>query len=442
MHGVTRRSMALLIVLVVVVAGCSSGGSSKSKAGLIPSATSTSAPRATVQDLKKLEHLVVLMQENRSYDSYFGPLHTSGQPEASEEPMTGNPDPTNPTGPPIVPFHNPNTCETADLAHGWTAVHKQEHGGRMDGFTATNVDSTDRSGKRAMAYYTETELPYYYALAKTFGIGDRYFASVLGATYPNRYYLLAGTSFGHINNQFPPGDGWTQRTVFEELDKARVTWKIYASVSEGLLFKYVREHAKGHIFPIERYYTDAAAGKLPQVTIVEPNYFGDIDTQSDEHPPANPQVGQQFTAKVLDALMHSPNWSTSAFFLTWDEHGGYYDHVVPPPAPTPDDLPQIGAPDDTKAKFDQYGIRVPALVVSPWSRPHFVSHDVHDHTSILRTIELRFGLPALTRRDAAAQPMTEFFDFSAPAFATPPTLPAAPVDPKGVAQCRALHGAK
>ena len=339
-----------------------------------------------------------------------------------------------------MPFDNKKMCESADLAHGWDAVHRQIDSGKMDGFTATNVDPTDPTGSRAMARYGPGDLPFYYALARTFGIGDRYFSSVPGPTYPNRYYLVAGTSFGHIDNTFPPANGWTQKTVFEELDAAHVSWKIYNSQAsvESTLFQYVREHAAGHVVGMPQYFADAAAGKLPQVSFVEPAFFGTVEEQSDEHPPANPQLGQQFSAKVVNALMHSPNWPTSGFFQTWDEHGGSYDHVPPPAAPKPDDIAPIRSPGDAPAAFDRYGVRVPVLVVSPWSRPHYVSHVVHDHTSILRTIEIRFGLRALSRRDAAAEPMTEFFDFSHPAYATPPKVPAATIDPRGAAQCLAL----
>ena len=319
-------------------------------------------------------------------------------------------------------------------------MHQEIDGGKMDGFTAANENSTDPSGKRAMAQYGPNDLPYYYALAKTFGIGDRYFASVPGPTYPNRYYLIAGTSFGHVDNTAPTGDGWTQKTIFEELDAAHVSWKMYNSQAsvESLLFKYVRDHSAGHVVGIDQYFADAKAGKLPAVSFVEPTFIGKVDVEADEHPPANPQVGQQASARVVNALLHSPNWPTSAFFLTWDEHGGYYDHVAPPAAPKPDAIAPILGPDDTHAAFDRYGVRVPVLVVSPWSRPGFVSHIVHDHTSILRTIELRFGVPALTHRDALAHPMNDFFDFSHPTFLHPPALPAATLDPRGVAQCAAL----
>ena len=134
--------------------------------------------------------------------------------------------------------------------------------------------------------------------------------------------------------------------------------------------------------------------------------------------------------------MASPNWPRAALFLVYDEHGGYYDHVPPPPACVPDDIaPQLG-PGDTAAAFDRYGVRVPFVVVSPYARRHFVSHLVHDHTAILRFIETRFDLPALTRRDANADPLLEFFDFRH-ARVHPPHLPPAPVDPARAAECPA-----
>ena len=129
---------------------------------------------------------------------------------------------------------------------------------------------------------------------------------------------------------------------------------------------------------------------------------------------------------------------SSALFLTYDEHGGYFDNVAPPRAPVPDNIAPMLGPGDVNATFDRYGVRVPAVVVSPFAKRHFVSHRVHDHTSIPRFIERRFGLPALTQRDAHANPMLEFFDFEHSSFARPPVLPAAPLDPIQAANCTAL----
>jgi hypothetical protein len=137
---------------------------------------------------------------------------------------------------------------------------------------------------------------------------------------------------------------------------------------------------------------------------------------------ANIQVGQHFVYSVVKSLEDSPNWSDSAMFLTYDEHGGFYDHVPSPKAPIPDNIPPMLQPADVQAKFNRYGVRVPVIVISPWAKPHFVSHTINDHTSILKFIEARFSLPTLTARDAAANDMTEFFNFSSPAFATPPKL--------------------
>ncbi|HEX3622707.1 MAG TPA: alkaline phosphatase family protein [Acidimicrobiales bacterium] len=406
-------------------------------AGLVASislaglATVATAPpsSAAASPASAIKHVVVMMQENRSFDSYLGQLPVSGQPAADGEPAgAANPNPANPSGPPITAFHQTRYCEVADLEHSWTGTHAEVGGGAMSGFTTANVTSADPTGARTMGYYTAADLPYYYSLYNTFAMGDRYFSSVQGPTFPNRFYLLAGTSFGHIQNDLAPLDGFTQRSIFNLLDEAKVSWKVYFSeIPFAAEFSYVRAHALGHLEPITQYYLDAATGHLPQVSFVDPILIGPPSVENDEHPPSNVQVGEAFTAGVIGSLMHGPDWSSSALFLTYDEHGGFYDHVAPPAAPVPDAIAPMLGTGDAAAAFDHYGVRVPAVVVSPYSRAHFVSHVVHDHTSILRFIETRFGLPALTNRDAQADPMLEFFDFSHPSFAVPPKLAAAPV---------------
>jgi phospholipase C len=399
------------------------------------------------QDPDAINHIVVLMQENRAFDHYFGQLYKlqSGLPKP---PAASNPDPTDPTGTrTVAAFHKTSYCEVADLDHSWNGTHREIDGGKMDGFTAANATTADPTGSRTMGYYDEKDLPFYYALYNTFAIGDRYFASAPTQTFPNRFYLLAGTSFGHIRNDFPPPNdpsAFAQRTIFNLLDEAGITWKIYYSqIAFALEFGYVRQHAAGHVVqlndPVSGYFADAAAGKLPQVAFVDPIFVGTANVENDEHPPSNIQVGQKFVAGVVDALFKSPNWSSSALFLTYDEHGGYFDHVPPPAAPVPDAIPPKLQAGDAPGNFDIYGVRVPAAVISPFAKPHFVSHVVHDHTSILRFIETRYHLPALTKRDLAADPMLEFFDFNnTPAFATPPAglTPLAQVDPTKAAECQ------
>jgi phospholipase C len=404
-----------------------------SLAALIPSLALSlvlgATPASAGGNVTAIQHVVVLMQENRSFDTYFSAL-------GGQTPSGSNPNPVNPTGPPISAFHKSTYCEVADLDHSWNGTHRQWDNGLMDGFTATNAMTADPTGSRTMGYYDKTDLPFYYGLYSTFGTGDHYFASALTQTFPNRFYLLAGTSFGHIRNDLPPSNGYTQPTIFNLLDAAGISWKIYYSqVAFANVFAYVRNHVPGNVVPISDYYLDAAAGRLPAVSFVDPIFVATNTVENDEHPPSNVQVGQNFTAGVINALFQSPNWSSSALFLTYDEHGGFYDGVAPPRATPPDSIPPMLQAGDVPGAFDRYGIRVPVAVVSPYSRQHFVSHRVNDHTSILRFIEKRFGLPALTNRDAVANPMLEFFDFSSPSFARPPSLPAAVIDSAQLTAC-------
>ena len=291
-----------------------------------------------------------------------------------------------------------------------------------------------------MGYYASGMLPFYYGIANQFAIADRYFASTLTQTFPNRFYLYAGTSFGHIRNDLPSPGGtfYTQPTVFRSLDAAHVSWKLYVtSFSEAQLFSDVHNDPS-HVVNISQYFTDATNGNLPQVSFVESQPFGKVNVESDEHPPANVQVGEKLVHDVMQALVQSPNWPGSAMFLTYDEHGGFYDHVAPPAAVKPDNIAPMLQAGDTPGAFDRLGIRVPAMVISPYAKSHFVSHTVYDHTSILKFIETRFALPTLTNRDAAANDMEGMFDFTTVGHAHP-LLPSAPVDPNGVNACTAMH---
>ena len=380
-------------------------------------------------DLQKIQHIVVMMQENRSFDHYFGQLHDQGQPDAEAAPAdASNQNPLDPTGPPITRFHQTQYCEVHDLDHSWNGTHREWNGGAMDGFTAANVNPEDPTGRRTMGYYDSGDLPFYYDVFNQFAIGDRYFSSLLSQTFPNRFYLLAGTSFGHVKNDFPIPPTYDaladfkQKSIFETLDAAGISWKVYfTEVPFAALFGYVRLHPQ-NLAPIALYFVDALLGTLPQVAFVDPIFLATVNVENDEHPPSNVQMGELFSSLVITGLLKSPSWSSSALFLTYDEHGGFYDHVPPPPACPPDDIPPMIQQSDEPGAFDRYGIRVPVAVVSPFARSHFVSHEVYDHTSILKFIETRFHLPTLTNRDANADPMLEFFDFSAPQFPAAPSI--------------------
>jgi len=408
------------------------------------------APNAALN--ANIQHVIVLMQENRSWDSYYGMIdlpqcgqEAAGQSCVDKLPPQGatNPDPTD-LSKTIASFHQTLYC-TEDTAHGWDSSHVEYNrtdpnapDGFNDGFTTANVSAADPTGHRSMGYYDGTDINYYWDLVRLFSFGDRYFSSSLDSTYPNREYLLAATSFGHITNDLPPiPNGFPVDSIFTRLDAAGITWKDYFLnlPQAGLVYG----SPNTHFVPMPVFFADLATCllpspvcQLPQVSFVDPAFLlvGLTGLEStDEHPQNDIQEGQAFVAAVVDALIASPVWKQSVLFLTYDEAGGFYDHVVPPPACVPDDFApghcadtpdgactNLGTassndPAPITVGFDRYGFRVPNAVISPWVKPGYVSHQVHDHTSILKFIETRFGLGALTHRDANADDMLDYFDF-------------------------------
>jgi phospholipase C len=294
-------------------------------------------------------------------------------------------------------------------------------------------------GARAMGYYDESDLPYYYALARTFALSDAHFASVMGPTMPNRLTYFAGTSFGQIQNSIPPledSGGHSFPNVFSRLDEVNTGWRVYTTNTgtPAVFISLLQKHLD-RFQPLDQFFTDLGQGNLAPVSVVEAGYGeGIANDEDDEHAESNIQLGQQFVARVVNAVMASGSWPHAAVFLSYDEHGGFYDHVPPPPACKPDELEPIG---DTKGRhFDRYGFRVPLMVISPYARRAYLSHTVSDHTSILRFLAARFGFKALTARDANADPLLEMFDFDHPDLSVP-MLPEAVVDDARVAQCKA-----
>ena len=384
-----------------------------------------------------IDHFVIVMQENRSFDHYFQELPAFGQPEAEVAPPAYvNPNPTG-LGEVVHPRRTKDAC-IADVPHDWISVHDQIHGGLMNGFVA----AANPEGHRAVAYYGADTLGFYYALASTFAIADHYFAAVPGPTYPNRMFMLSASSFGHISNTPPPPQD-EEQSIFHQMEESNLSWTIY---SDALTFEariYPRlAREKGHHFrTIAEFHADAAAGKLPNLAWVESAYGGPEAT--DEHAPANVQLGQAFVAKIAGAVFASPSWSRSALFVTYDEHGGFMDHVPPPSACGIDGVNDDVAHGLSAPHFDRLGVRVPFTVVSPYSKPHYVSHQTYSHTSLLRFVQARFSLPALSRRDANDVPPYDLFDFTHAAFATPPSLPEPVIDETERTRCRErLHGVR
>jgi phospholipase C len=369
------------------------------RAGARPSETLAAAPRAADIPIK---HVIVLMQENHSFDHYLGRLPVSGQPEAEGFPA----DFTNPDGEgkPVVPFHLPTTCFPRDPPHQWPSARAQWNAGQMNGFVTT-ADDDDGDGRWAMGYFDGRDLPFYYWLANTFTIGDRYFSAALGGTWPNRQFLYAATA---QSAQSKTGLLTGTRTLFDLLDEAHVSWRVYGDGPPRQDCIGWRRGGRG--LEGEAAFRQALAdGTLPAVSFLDPS-------SEDEHPPADVQRGEQWARWLYGRVTRSPLWPAIAMFLTYDEGGGFFDHVPPPSA---------CAPDATRSELDRRGTRVPLIVVSPWARPHQVSHAVHDHTSIVRFIELLHDLPALSDRDANADALLDAFDFSRPQMLAPPPPPRA-----------------
>jgi phospholipase C len=376
-----------------------------------------------------IDHIIVLMQENRSFDHYLGRLRGRGQDDVDvPDESASNP---GADGVP-VPWHHALEACFDDPNHSWSGSHAAWNGGRNDGF----VVASEPTGARAMGYYDDTDLPFYYQLASTFATSDRYFSDVLGPTLPNRLYLYAGTSFGIVSGDVDVG---FHRTLFHELNAAGISWKVYQSdVTAGFSMASFLVDSVGRIAGLDDFAEDAQAGRLPRVAFIDPTFLRMGATSTDEGPPADMQVGQSFVYSQVNALMSSPSWATSVMFITYDEAGGLYDHVAPPAACVPGATPPLQEAE--LGAFDRYGFRVPLFVVSPYAKAHFVSHVVHSHASILRFIEARFGLPALTSRDANAAALLDMFDFGNPPFLSPPALAQPAVDRAKLDACRAKYG--
>ena len=414
----------------VALAGCSnsSGSSPTSRAPATALRQPGSLPfpdrPVGVDQLPQIDHIVVVMMENHSFDNVLGLI---GRGDGFAVDQHGRPTATNPDGHGnlVHAFHMPTECQTRGIGNDWRVTHEAYNHGLLDGFvTGTSAES--------MGYLTKDDLPFTCGLAGAFPIADRYFCSAMAQTDPNRRFLIAGTSLGLIDDTFPPGLP-PNGVIFEQLNKYGITWKDYYSslptLGVFLPLLTVPSLLSG-LAGIDRFYADAAAGTLPSFSMVEPNY----EKQSEEDP-QDVQFGDQFLGKVVNAVMSGPGWPSTMLIWTYDEHGGYYDHVPPPAAVTPDDIPPVLGPADPPGGFDRYGFRVPAGVVSPFARRDFVSHTVYDHTSILKTVEEKWNLPALTRRDANANSLLAMVDLkSKPAFLTPPVL-SAPADPTGKDAC-------
>lgn len=395
--------------------------------------------------LSKLRHIIFFVQENRSFDSYFGmlgPYKAAHKLVNDVDGLNLNTTLPNTNGQPVHPFHYQTEC-TENLSPAWDESHTDVDGGKMDDFmvTTTSVPSTiDPTGTRAMGYYDQSDLPFYYEAAARFATSDRFFSPVLANTIPNRFYLFTATSFGNAFPVNPPAGGFTQPTIFAHLDQAGVSWRYYYqdAASSALIQQFsIYQTDAAKVVPISDWFNDVKNDSmLPSVLFIERASQSALD----EHPLNNVQTGAADAIHIINGLIcptknsagvcvPSASWKDSALILTYDEGGGLYDHVLPAREVKPDSLAPNLASKNKPGAFNQSGFRVPIIVFSPWARPSYVSHTARDYTSILRLIEDTFHVAPLTLRDKNADNMMEFFDFSGAApLLTPPPLPAQPTN--------------
>jgi phospholipase C len=396
--------------------------------------------------LSDIDHIVILMQENRSFDHYFGTLsgvRGFGDSQAlllpQGRPVFYQPDSLSRDGF-VLPFHLDTKTTSAqrlhDLSHSWKPLHAAWNGGAMDGWVTAHRDSDGASGPLSMGYYTRDDVPFHYALADAFTICDGYHASVIGPTNPNRYYWMSASIDPDGKNGGPATNNSGRRyyweTYPERLDRAGVSWRIYrpeitadypvgldvimnfAAYQDALKTSSLYHNAAKRR-SVDTLLDDIRTGNLPSVTWIVPPY--DVC----EHPDMLPAAGENYIRNLLDAFWSNPKtWARTAFIVVYDENDGLFDHVVPPTPPlgTPGEF-ALGAPIGL-------GFRVPCLVISPFSRGGYVCGDTFDHTSTLRLIETRFGVEVANltawRRETCGD-LTTAFGFGEPADTSVPSLP-------------------
>ncbi len=368
--------------------------------------------------MEKIRHVIWIIQENRSFDNYFGTYPgADGIPPGTCLPVMPGSKSC------VKPFPMPAGQPAYDLNHDWDTIHAAYDHGAMDGFVWAEGTSL------TMGYYGAKDIPNYWKYANNYTLCDHFFSSQMGYSLPNHVYTVAAQSGGLIVNVpnvkeledvMDDPDGFSFASMAEMMSKTKISWKYYvdsqpmpkgvpmrlSETGERLAFpnpkqfnlwnplpgfKKIRDDPKemAHLVDLKEYYADLQNGTLPEVTWIVPDY------QDSEHPVALPSDGMWYVTRLVNALMQSKYWQDSAIFLTWDDYGGFYDHVPPP-------------------EIDAYGLgpRVPMLVISPYAKAGHVAHTEYEFSSVLKFIEERWKLNHLTARDHWANDMRECFDFS------------------------------
>ena len=391
--------------------------------------------------LNDIDHFIILMKENRSFDHYFGTLRgvrgfdDSTARHANGRSLFRQPDPRHPDGF-ITPFPL-NTLRTSgqrthDLSHAWDAQHAAWNGGAMDNWLPAHRAADGEWGWMTMGYLTREDLPYYHALADAFTLCDGYHCSIFGPTSPNRYFLMTATNDPHglgggpaIDNS---GTAYSWETYPERLERAGISWRVYHDLDDYdcNVLKYFTQYQKAPSTsalyenamkdrPFYELLSDLRTGNIPQVSWIVP------PSDLSEHPDYLPAAGEDHTAQILAALWSNPKlWARTALILNYDENDGLFDHVAPP-------TPPAGTPDEFIGGLPiGLGFRVPCMVISPFSRGGYVCGTTFDHTSTLKLLEARFGVevPNLSKwRRETVGDMTTAFGFDAPPRLDIPNMP-------------------
>jgi phospholipase C len=395
-------------------------------------ASALSASSTSVPPISEIKHVVVLMQENRSFDHYFGAMpgvRGFSDPQALPG-VFQQPDPQNPAGS-LYPFHADTHSSSAQnlpsTSHNWLPQRDSWNNGAMNGFVTARLNKTIDSydglaGQYSMAYFNRGDIPFQWALADAFTICDGYHCSVLGPTWPNRLYLMtgqidpAGKNGGPIYGNTVPDEGYSWTTYPEMLSAAGVSWKVYQEVDNyGFnVLEYFEQYQNAStssplyqnamkFYQPGQFEYDAINDRLPTVSYILPTSF------QSEHPDFMPAAGADFVASKVNAIAANPDvWAKTLFILIYDENDGYFDHVVPPTAPagTAGEFITASAKAQSAAPGPiGLGFRVPCILVSPWTVGGYVCHDTFDHTSVIQLIEQITGVvnPNITawRRQSA-----------------------------------------
>jgi phospholipase C len=440
----------------------------------------------------KIKHIFFMLQENRSFDNYFGVLGAYRAQRLQQFGIQASPSDVDGFNPNVVltdhhngvqvqPFHEQTVC-TQNPTPSWDESHHNVglKGGdpawlKTSTYTSTSfamnnfLDTPngglasgetvyDPDGSRAMGYYNQDDLPYYYDLATFFATSDHWFSPILAATYPNRMYLEAASSFGHeYGDEDASHTQYSAETIFRAMTQANVSWIYY--YKDGMFLPNFQDYnipaIQNKTFHIDDLMSRLAGSctgvpcdpdkALPEVIFIE---AASGASALDEHPGNNIQKGAAYVQSIISALMNSDAWQDSVFILTYDEEGGLYDHVPPITVPVPDaysqgqcpdpnngsygycitgpDAVNFTAPTPSNGGYDMFnlsGLRLPLIVISPYVKPNYVSHTPRDYTAILAFIEKTFNVPPLTNRDKYwlnNGDMSDFFDFSTPALLSPP----------------------